>query len=183
MDKFTDSVNSILNSITESQHGGHYDFERDVEINGKVYTVKAAFNWENKPTGHQASIGHEGVTHKDRFQNMPSDIKWIEVVDDAGPVNDPVVIQNATDIALEQGSEDARSDSPSSSSFYDPAEDAETPISTKEINALAIASNLPPDPNDPNSKRAAIAAKRARALAVQALTKSNQNAQQAVKNV
>jgi hypothetical protein len=178
MDKFTDTVNSILNSITEAQHGDNYDFERDVEINGKMYTVKAAFDWENKPTGHQASIGHEGITHKDRYQNMPKGIKWIEVVDDSGYVTDPVVIQNATDIALEQGSDDARE-----APFYSPEEDGETPMTNKEMNAVAMAGNLPPDPNDPNSKKAAIAAKRLRATGAQVLQKAAQNAQQAVKNV
>jgi len=80
------------------------DFSDDenFEYNGRYYTVEAIFDWENKATGHNASIGHHGVTGQDTYRDVPVSINQLQVTDmDTGNVvTDQNVLNAAAEFAL-----------------------------------------------------------------------------------
>ena len=75
--------------------------DSNFDYNDIPYTIDAGFVWEERAVGHQASIGHYGVDHKDVMGLVPVSIKWIEVTDDNGKVvTDPDIIKSAEEFAL-----------------------------------------------------------------------------------
>lgn len=84
------------------------DFLEDMEVEGKMYTVEAGFNWEDEVVDHKASIGHYGVTGRDVSVHMPRSIAWIDITDDNGPVTDPSIVEMISHMVLEKGREQAR---------------------------------------------------------------------------
>ena len=92
----------------ESTVNRRTDFIEDMEVEGKMYTVEAGFNWEDEVVSHKASIGHYGVTGRDVSAYMPQSIAWIKIDDDNGAVTDPTVVEIISDMVLEKGREEAR---------------------------------------------------------------------------
>ena len=76
--------------------------DENFEYNGRYYSVEAIFDWENKATGHNASIGHHGVTGQDTYRDVPVSINQLQVTDmDTGNVvTDQNVLNAAAEFAL-----------------------------------------------------------------------------------
>jgi len=80
------------------------DFSDDenFEYNGRYYSVEAIFDWENKATGHRASIGHHGVTGQDTYRDVPVGVNQLQVTDmeTGNVVTDKEVLNAAAAFAL-----------------------------------------------------------------------------------
>jgi len=76
--------------------------DENFEYNGRYYSVEAIFDWENKATGHNASIGHNGVTGQDTYRDVPVGVNQLQVTDmEAGNVvTDQDVLNAAAEFAL-----------------------------------------------------------------------------------
>ena len=92
----------------ESAVNRKIDFIEDMEVEGKMYTVEAGFNWEDEAVSHKASIGSAGVTGRDVSAYMPQSLAWIKIDDDNGKVTDPTVVEMISDMVLDKGREEAR---------------------------------------------------------------------------
>ena len=92
----------------ESTVNRKLDFLEDMEVEGKMYTVEAGFEWDDEVVSHRASIGSAGVTGRDISKYMPQSVSWIKIDDDNGMVTDPTVIEMISDMVLEKGREEAR---------------------------------------------------------------------------
>jgi hypothetical protein len=95
-----ETVESVVNRRT--------DFIEDMEVEGKMYTVEAGFNWEDEAVSHRASIGSAGVAGRDVSTYMPQSVAWIKIDDDNGKVTDSTVIEMISDMVLDKGREEAR---------------------------------------------------------------------------
>jgi hypothetical protein len=94
--------------VSETNRKTDFIDDENYQYSGVPYTIEAGFDYEEKSIGHNASIGHHGVTGHDVYGMRPVAISWIEVTDNAGNiVTDPDIIKDASEYALVRGEEQA----------------------------------------------------------------------------